>query len=111
MPVRSGPMRTFGSFEHQSTATLDSRGQADGPWNEITKAWVELKPLTGAEGILARQQDATLSHRLTVHWSPEAVKVTPRDRFRVDDRIFGIATISNPGDRNDSLEMIVRESV
>lgn len=92
----------------------------------IHTEWVSLEPLTGREYFQAAQVQAQNSVKCKLEWSPTASGITTDCRMKIrkpvavneqepeaDDnfRLFEIENITNPGEMNRELELMVQEKV
>jgi head-tail adaptor len=100
-------------------------GAADS-WQNIHTEWVSLEPLTGREYFQAAQVQAQSSVKCGMQWSPSAALVTTDCRMKIrkpvavnenepdadeNFRLFEIENITNPGEMNRELELMVQEKV
>lgn len=94
-----------GKLRHQVTiqaasGSRDGYGHVTQSWSAITggtNVWAAIEPLSGREALIAQQQQALTTHRITIR---HLAGVTPRMRVVFGSRIFNVAGVRNPDERN-----------
>jgi hypothetical protein len=110
-------------FERQNERNdVDGTG---GEWEELTRAYVHLRPLTGNERLIAAQIQAHQTHAMEGHYG-DLRSVRPEDRAKfarydvvdveepeseLNFRIFNIESSINVDEANREIKMMVVERV
>ena len=92
----------------QPSESADGAGGTTRSWTTLATVWAELLPLRGAENLLAFQQQAELTHRVTLRYRDD---VTTAMRLSYDSRVFNIRSTRNVEERDQLLELLVEEGV
>jgi SPP1 family predicted phage head-tail adaptor len=108
--VEAGPLRHRVTLKREGGTTYDSRGQIDTLVETVSTVWGSVEPLRGQESLLARQLDATLSHKVTVRYSSDIESIGPESWFEINGRRLHIAEVRNIEERNILLECICGET-
>lgn len=108
--VEAGRLRHRLALKREGGTTFDSRGQIDTLVETIDTVWGSVEPLRGQESILARQLDATLSHKITIRYSSDVENIGPSSWFEFGTRKFHIVEARNIEERNILLECICGET-
>lgn len=107
--LSAGPLNKYVSIKRDIGNTYDSRGQLIETEQEVVKVWATIEPLRGQEGILARQLNAAMSHRVVIRWSSEVEDINPQWWIEWNDRILNIIEARNIEERNHTIELICAE--
>ena len=75
--------------------------------SESVTVWGSVDPLMGRELEAARQVESMVTHRIMIRYRSG---VTPRSQVVHKTRTFEIESIQNPGERNDWLTLMCKES-
>jgi SPP1 family predicted phage head-tail adaptor len=103
--MRGGRLRHKLVYE-EPTVTQDSRGEDVSEWNTIHTPWAEVRPLSGNELVLARQQAPRTTHEVRTR-GPLAVRSI--GRFRWGSRLLYVEGSLNDGERNIERVSLCRE--
>lgn len=88
----------------------DSAGQVLTAWLPVATTAAAVEPLSGNEAVIAAQQQATTSHKVTVRWSPRLDAVDSTYRIVFGDRVFMLdGDPTNVNEDNLTLEMMCTE--
>lgn len=107
--AKFGRMRRRISVE-RSTPTLDRFGQSQPAWAEVYPCWADVRDLSGMELQIARQIRPEVTHAITIRYPP-SLALTPKDRINYGGRILNISAITNPDQRNRTLEILATEVI
>jgi SPP1 family predicted phage head-tail adaptor len=92
-----------------STRTPDGMGGFSLVWNSITPdIWAALWPVSASETVQSNQQVMTISHRIRIRYRSV---LKPNYRIKYGNRYFAIVSIINPEERNEWLDILVKEAV
>lgn len=75
---------------------------------EIKTVWARVEPLRGREYFEAQKINVENAFKITTRFHKG---ITPDMKIRFRDRLFEIQTLINPGEMNESLEMMCVEKV
>lgn len=97
----------------------DAGGSVTTTWEVVLPlVWVNLRPLTGRELLLAKTAEARLSHRVTMAWRPDlwTMGLDPTFRFRrqagpTGNRVLNIQVVRDLDEAHRELELDVEEVV
>ena len=90
MAIQAGKLDLSLTLVHDGGISFDSRGQTETLREEVAIVWAQIEPLTGSEGELANQQNATGTFRVTIRYSTDVVAVSPSYWFEGTDRLGNI---------------------
>lgn len=112
MAIGAGKRRHQVVIKKKSSNDFDERGQTlDLLPDDVATVWASIEPLRGQEALLARQLDATLSHRITLAWSSDITEIDPSYFIDFGDRRFHISEVRNVREENREVEIIAGEQV
>lgn len=75
-------------------------------WETRVAAWARVEPLTGREFWAAAEVNSQVTHRVTMRYRPG---LTTRNRLRFRERTLNIASVLNPDERNQVLQLMCEE--
>jgi len=102
----AGRRRHYVTLE-RPTETKDRLGGYSPAWSAVSKTWVSIEPLSGAELVEAQAQEQHTTHRVEMRFEEG---ITSRMRIHTeDDRILNIASVINPMERRESLTLLCEE--
>lgn len=112
MTIGAGKRRHHMVIKKKSSSDFDEGGQTLVlPPDDVATVWASIEPLRGQEALLARQLDATLSHRITIPWSSDIATIDPSHFIDFGDRRFHISEVRNIREENREMEIIAGEQV
>ncbi len=88
--------------------SADGIGGATGIWSEVATVWAEIVPLRAGERLVAGKLTSEITHRVTIRYR---AGLHAAMRLVYGGRIFGIEAVINPGEGNETLELMVREGI
>ena len=89
------------------TVTEDTLWQQTENWTDYAYVWAAVEPLSGREYFAARQENAEITARIIIRYRND---VSPRDtRVLFRNRVFDVATVINPKEKNAFLILMCRE--
>lgn len=91
----------------RATETVDSYGQAAKTYADLATVYAAVQPLTATELIAANQQQAMVTHKITMRYR----SLLHTDQIIHDSRTFEIGSIINLDERNVTLEVLCKEKV
>lgn len=103
--MRAGRLRKLVTIE-AVTETQNARGEPIQTWAPEAVVWASIEPLSGREFVTAQQRVSDVTHQVGLRYRPG---LTPKKRLNMAGRIFNILTTLNVGERNRSLELLVKE--
>lgn len=106
--MRGGPLRQIVRIERQSIAR-DDRGQDVATWGLVATVAADIHPLAGRELERAAQVSAETTWRAILRFSP-GLDLTPADRIVYQGRTLEIIALKNVGERNQMLEIDLKEA-
>lgn len=89
-----------------ASETQNSAGEPIPSWSPFAVVWAAVVPLHGDESFGGREVNATVSHRIEMHYLSG---VTPKMRATFKDRIFDFQQVVNVGERNRDMEILALE--
>jgi len=110
--MKAGKLRH--RIELQSNApTQDSYGEPIASWTTDDTVWASIEPLSGRELLRAQEVHAEVTTRIRVRYPGAlgASTLTADDRIKHGARIFEIAAVINPDERDRELELLCVEAV
>jgi head-tail adaptor len=79
----------------KTTLTQDASGHVDkvssSSWQDVANEWCQFISQGSREFVIGDELQQTLSHQVTMRWSPRAAAYTAGMRLEYDGRIFNIA--------------------
>ena len=91
---------------------LDQTPTADGSTTAtpitVCHAWASIEPLAGREAWIAKEQQATSTHRIRMLYR---AGITPAMQALWNGRTFHFTSVNNPGELGRELEIIATEVV
>ncbi len=103
--MKIGPKRHSVGLYSASTST-DSFGEPIETYASYDTVWASIKPLSGKEYIHAQQQQAEVSHKVTIRYH---ASVTEKHRVYFGSRVLEIVFINDIDERNHFQEMLCKE--
>lgn len=104
--MRSGLLRHKIEIQERVTKR-DSMGGEMVTWQPFTYAWASISPLSGREYFLAKQVQASVSHKMIMRYQPG---IKPYHRIQWGERNFNIDAILNENEANKSLIIFCTEA-
>lgn len=93
------PGRLNRRVELQSaTETADTRGGIARTWATYATVWAEVAPLGGRELFYAQQVQSLVTHNIRMRYR---TTLTAAHRIKYGTRIFGVLSVTHPGERHD----------
>lgn len=104
--MRAGELRHLVSLE-KYVETQDAFGQPKMAYQELMKAWAEIRPLLSYESFNEKQENTEQTHRIKIRYRPGIEQTM---RFKYDNRYFEVVGApSNWMERNVFLFFRVKE--
>lgn len=79
----------------KTNLTVDASGHVDkvsaSSWQDVADEWCQFISQGSREFVIGDQMQETLTHQVTMRWSPRAAAYTAGMRIEFGDRIFNIA--------------------
>lgn len=100
-----GEMRkriTIQSIDTTPTASGETADTA----TEFARAWARIEPLTGREAWIAKEQQATTTHRINLRYQPG---ITSRMRAVLGTRVFNFTDVRDLDEMHEELEILATE--
>ena len=94
------------AIEQARDRTPNASGQLIPTWRTFADAYAEIQPLASSEKLRATELSANLTHRVRLNY---IAGVDHTMRIRFGTRILSINSITNPNERNRSLELLCEE--
>lgn len=91
----------------QSTRVSDGMGGFTLSWSDVASVFAALWPISASETVQANQTVMTISHRIRIRYRST---IKPSNRIKYGNRYFAIVSIINPEERNEWLDLMVKES-
>jgi SPP1 family predicted phage head-tail adaptor len=104
--MRAGHLDRRVRLERQAGTARDPVGAEVEAWQPVATDWMAIVPLEGRELETARQQFATVTHRLEMR---HRAGVTPKMRAVHGTRVFDIEAVVNVGEQNREMRLLVVE--
>lgn len=114
--MQAGRLRHRITIQTRHEAT-DGMGGATVTWPEKywVTVWASVWPIRGLEGVDAKSLEGKVTHqiRMRYHTLNDGNDITPANRlyWKNRDKYFNIRSITNPDQRNISLEIMAEEEV
>ena len=90
------------------TKAPDGMGSFTITWTDHATVFCAIWPLMGKELVQAMQTDMVISHRIRIRYRSV---FRPDWKLRFGQRYFNIVSVTNPGERNEWLDIMTREAV
>ena len=90
------------------TKAPDGMGSFTITWTDHATVFCAIWPLMGKELVQAMQTDMVISHRIRIRYRSV---FRPDWRIKFGARYFNIVSVTNPGERNEWLDIMTREAV
>lgn len=102
---------SVGSMRHrlaleEAVAVPDGGGGAIVTWSLVAEVWAAIGPRVGRETAEAGGLMGRVTHAITIRHRPD---VTPRQRFRMDARVFDIISVIDTDEAHRFLTCLVEE--
>jgi SPP1 family predicted phage head-tail adaptor len=91
----------------QSTRTSDGMGGFSLTWADVSTVWASIWPLSASETVESMKTNMTISHRIRIRYRGD---LRASWRIRFGNRYFSVVSIINPSEKNQMLELMVREA-
>lgn len=92
----------------QPQETADGLGGVSISWQDVAEVWAQIVPLNGGESMFAFQQQAQVSHRITIRYRAD---VDASMRIVFEGRAFNIRSVVNVQEAKVMLELLAQEGV
>lgn len=89
------------------TRVADGMGAWTETWNDAATIWAAIWPTSAAELVAANATSMVVSHRIRIRYR-STIKSSWRVRF--GNRYFAIVSIINPSEKNEYLDLMVKEA-
>jgi len=66
--MRAGTLRHRVTIQEKPAVTRDSHGQEILGWSTLATVWARIEPISGRESVENKQEQATVSHRVTIRY-------------------------------------------
>ena len=94
------------TFQHEPLApTYGTRGEVITSPADVATVWAKVRPLTGRETIVARQQEAAVTHEVTIRYSSDVATIAPSYWALWGSNRLDVADVINVDQRNEWLIM------
>ncbi len=103
--AKMGRMRHYVAIERRDLTPTDDGATADTAV-VVCRCWASIEPLSGREAWIAREQQATTTHRIRMHYR---AGITPAMRAVWAGRTFEFTTVVNVDELNRELEIMATE--
>jgi len=90
-----------------ATKASDLMGGFTETWNTIATVWAAIWPLSATETVQSMQTGMTISHRIRIRYRSTFL---PFWRLKFGNRYFNIVSILNPNEKNEYLDLMVKEA-
>ena len=104
--MRLGDLRHLLRLERPTEGAPDTYGQPPSGWEPVAELYAKVEPLSGRELELARQQEARVTHRLTIRFNED---VTTRNRLLLGERVFQVVSVLDEEERHDVMMLLAQE--
>ena len=91
-----------------ATKVPDGMGSFTVTWADAATVWAAIWPMTGSEAVQSMQSDMVITTRIRIRYRSV---LRPDWRISYGGRYFNIASIINPSERNEWLDLMCREAV
>ena len=102
----AGKLRHRLVVERLLEAQDETIGEVAQTWGAAGTYWAQVETLSGTELFESRAVQPEITHRVTLRYGAD---VTPRDRFRWGDRVFGILAVPDMEGRRRELQIACKE--
>jgi len=106
--MRAGIIRHKVVIQQNVPTEKDSYGAEVEDWTEYATVWAAIEPVRGREFWDSQQVNAEVTGKITMRYLSG---VTPKMRVKHGDRYFEILAVINPEEKNEELQLMVKESV
>lgn len=90
----------------EPTETQGPNGEPQIEWTTVATRWGSLEPLSGREGLMAKQAGSTTTHRIRL-W--HCAGLDEKWQIKWGERIFRIENVRNVEELNWSMELMAVE--
>lgn len=104
--MRTGDLNKRVTLQYQ-TKVPDGMGGFTTSWVDAATVWAAIWPVSASEQVQAAQQVMTISHRIRIRYRSV---LKPSWRVKFGTRYFAIVSIINPNERNQMLDLMVKEA-
>lgn len=110
--IRAGELRNLVTFQVRSTA-IDGYGQQIDAWADSFQAWAKIEPLDGREQVSSGEVQASVSHQITVRYTPalDDVRAVAAMRIVYGARIFDIRAALDVDTRRRAVVILAQEGL
>lgn len=106
---RAGQMKERLELQREGSEIYDALGQVETLPETVATVWARVVPLSGREAVIARKQQASATHQVTIRYSSDTAGVTPEFWFLWGQRQLNIAQVINTDLRNRQLVLLCSE--
>lgn len=104
----SGDLDRRVTLQRDTGTTVNEHGEPVRNWTALAPRWASIEPLTGQELTQAGAIVAGVTHSVMIR--PYA-GLTPKDRLLYGTRILNIASVIDPKEETEHMELLCREEV
>lgn len=109
--MRAGRLRNPSVIFQRNQGAKDAAGDTIDDWVRRVKRRASVLPLSGKELQSAGQTIGEVSHKFSIRYDSETKNITHKDRILYDNRVFGIVSIINVGERGRELKILATERI
>lgn len=92
--------------------SADAYGERVTTWTDVATVWAAIDPLTLSQTLQGGQEQAGITHRITIRYSATVAACAADWRVKFGTRVLPlIGPPRNPGERNEVLELLVGEGL
>jgi len=94
------------------TQTADDMGGFNVTWSDLSTIWGGIWPVSAAEMVRSMQATMEITHRIRIRYQRYEIKPSYRIKFTdtvKGTRYFNIASIVNPDERQEWLDILAKE--
>jgi len=107
--LRAGELRHRVEIQ-EAKVSIDAHRARTRTWATAATVWASVEPLAGREGLIAKQVDARLTHRVVIRYYAGLTPANHRLRLS-DTRALGIVEVKDIEERHRSMEILCYEDV
>jgi SPP1 family predicted phage head-tail adaptor len=105
--MKAGRLRHLVCIE-TPVESANEYGEPIKQWKSLCKAWAGIEPLKGNEKFSAMQVSSEVDNRIVIRWTPEADKITTKDRVVFGGKIYDIKDVLNIDERDREINIMAR---
>lgn len=101
--MRAGEMDQLIVLERRVETGKDGANNPVFSYLPIAEVWASKEDVRDSERVAAQEAGAAITSRFQIYWSPEVADLNPKDRLRLDGRLYDI--VATKGINREGIEI------